>query len=187
MWKEGHWKLTVLGQVMKTLVLVGDELREEDGTLWMKLTFIPSGSSHKIENFSSNLDFYWAFLQRDGYGVVMNNGKKIILDTNDWISEEEYNIMNDKDPADDIPNSYQPKPDQIGKIVWLCGSTGMGKTTTAKILQAEKGFIYYEGDCFALCLALTPMWELHRKASHSLVRKLCLGSHKRGQKLSTLL
>ena len=151
MWKEGHWKLTVLGQVMKTLVLVGDELREEDGTLWMKLTFRPSGSSHKIENVSSNLDFYWAFLQRDGYGVVLNNGKKIILDTNDtldWISEEEYNIMNEKDPADDIPNSYQPKPDQIGKILWLCGSTGMGKTTTAKILQAEKGFVYYEGDCF---------------------------------------
>ena len=92
MWKEGHWKLTVLGQVMKTLVLVGDELREEDGTLWMKLTFRPSGSSHKIENVSSNLDFYWAFLQRDGFGVVMDDGKKIILDTNDtldWISEEE--------------------------------------------------------------------------------------------------
>ena len=123
MWKEGHWKLTVLGQVMKTLVLVGEELREEDGTLWMKLTFRPSGSSHKIENVSSNLDFYWAFLQRDGYGVVLNNGKKIILDTNDtldWISEEEYNIMNEKDPADDIPNSYQPKPDRENFVaLWL--------------------------------------------------------------------
>ena len=150
-WKEGHWKFTINGAVVKTLKLDGEEFREEDGTLWMKIKFLPSGSAEMIDNTTCNLELYWAMFERQGHGLVTEDGQKILLEntgTLDWISEEEYRIMNDKDPADDIPNTYNPKQDQAGTILWLCGSTGMGKTTTAKILQAEEGFIYYEGDCF---------------------------------------
>jgi len=151
-WKEGYWKFTINGAVLKTLKIDGEEIREEDGTLWMKIKFLPSGSAEMIDNATCNLELYWALFQEQGYGLVSEDGQTIMLDHKggvlDWISEEEYMIMNDKDPADDIPNSYNPNQDQIGNILWLCGSTGMGKTTTAKILQAEEGFVFYEGDCF---------------------------------------
>ena len=154
-WKEGHWKFTINGTVLKILKLAGDELWEEDGTLWMKIKFLPSGSAELIDNATCNLELYWAIFQRQGHGVVTEDGHRIMLDndgTLDWISEEEYMMMNDKDPANDIPNTYKYKKDDPGKILWLCGPTGIGKTTTAKILQADEGFIYYEGDCFILGL-----------------------------------
>ena len=122
---------------------------EEDGELWIKLK---SGTSpHKIDNASCNLEIFWAIYDRPGYGVVTGNGKKMMLDDGgvmDWMDEEEYRIINAKDPSDNIPNNYDPKPDQVGNILWLCGPTGIGKTTTAKLLQEEEGFVYYEGDCF---------------------------------------
>jgi len=149
--KEGFWKFTINGAVIKTLKLDGDEFREEDGTQWMKIKFLASGSGKMINNATCNLELYWALFQRQGHGLLAEDGHKIILDndgTLDWISEEEYVMMNDKEPADNIPNTYNPKHDQAGRILWLCGSTGIGKTSTAKILQAEEGFVFYEGDCF---------------------------------------
>merc|ERR1711874_291821 len=72
--------------------------------------------------------------------------------TLDWLDAEEYKIMTAKDPADNIPNDYEARPDQAGTMLWLSGATGLGKTSTAKLLQKEEGFIYYEGDCFVFGL-----------------------------------
>ena len=69
----------------------------------------------------------------------------------DWLYEEEYKDINDKEPSDD---NYDPKPDQIDNIFWLCGSTGMGKTKTDKLLHKEGVFVHYES---ALCTALIPL------------------------------
>ena len=40
-----------------------------------------------------------------------------------------------------------PKPDSPGKIVWLSGPPGAGKSTTAKMLAKKCGYAYYEADC----------------------------------------
>ena len=40
-----------------------------------------------------------------------------------------------------------PKPDAPGKIVWLSGPPGAGKSTTAKMLAKRCGYAYYEADC----------------------------------------
>ena len=37
----------------------------------------------------------------------------------------------------------------LGKILWLSGAPGMGKSTSAQILARENGYVYYEADCFA--------------------------------------
>ena len=37
-----------------------------------------------------------------------------------------------------------------GKVIWLCGAPGMGKSTSAQILGRDKGYVYYEADCFGL-------------------------------------
>ena len=35
-----------------------------------------------------------------------------------------------------------------GKLIWLSGAPGMGKSTSAQLLAREKGFVYYEADTF---------------------------------------
>ena len=79
-WKEGRWKFTINGTVLKILKLAGDELWEEDGTLWMKIKFLPSGSAELIDNATCNLELYWAIFQRQGHGVVTEDGHRIMLD-----------------------------------------------------------------------------------------------------------
>ena len=40
------------------------------------------------------------------------------------------------------------QPEKPGKIIWLTGAPGMGKSTSAQILGREHGHVYYEADCF---------------------------------------
>ena len=41
----------------------------------------------------------------------------------------------------------KPQPDKQGKIYWLSGPPGAGKSTTCQLMAREKGYIYYEADC----------------------------------------
>lgn len=43
---------------------------------------------------------------------------------------------------------YKLQPEQQGKLIWLCGAPGLGKSTSAQILGREHGYVYYEADCF---------------------------------------
>ena len=66
------------------------------------------------------------------------------------MDEEARNkLKNEKGPADNPPNSYNPQPKQAGLIIWI---SGMRKTTTARLLQEKKGFVNYKGDCFLMGL-----------------------------------
>ena len=40
--------------------------------------------------------------------------------------------------------------DQKGKIVWISGAPGAGKSTSAQLLGRDYGYVYYEGDCFGM-------------------------------------
>ena len=40
------------------------------------------------------------------------------------------------------------QPEKPGKIIWLTGAPGMGKSTSAQILGRDYGHVYYEADCF---------------------------------------
>ena len=69
------------------------------------------------------------------------------------IDEAEANALkeaaeDDKDPADAPPNHYTLRPGQVGKLVFISGAPGLGKSTTARRMMEKEGFVYYEGDCF---------------------------------------
>ena len=39
-----------------------------------------------------------------------------------------------------------PKPEKQGKIYWISGPPGAGKSTTCQLLGRKHGFVYYEAD-----------------------------------------
>ena len=41
---------------------------------------------------------------------------------------------------------YDPRPGKPGKIYWISGPPGAGKSTTCQILAQKYGFVYYEVD-----------------------------------------
>ena len=100
------------------------------------------------ENY--DVEVYYVHHDWRNHGVVSEDGKKItMMDGNimEWMDEEaKKNLIVEQDPADDPPNNYNKTT--MGKILWISGLSGMGKTTTAKILQSKEGFVNYEGDCF---------------------------------------
>merc|ERR1712179_823857 len=61
--------------------------------------------------------------------------------------------MNDFDPIEAPPGPYKVQPEKIhiyieGKVIWLTGAPGMGKSTSAQLLARNHGYVYYEADCF---------------------------------------
>merc|ERR1711971_226992 len=89
------------------------------------------------------------------HGVVIKDGTKFILETMmgvstlEWINEEEAErLANDGDPMDAPPSHYKIQPERQGRLIWITGPPGLGKSTSAQLLSREHGYVYYEGDCF---------------------------------------
>ena len=88
-------------------------------------------------------------------GIIHDEGRQVAMTGGigfhclQKITEEELEeLLNDCDPIEAPPGSYTVQPDKPGKIVWVTGAPGMGKSTTAQILGRLHGYVYYEADCF---------------------------------------
>ena len=54
-----------------------------------------------------------------------------------------------KEPPEPYSASpYKIEPERQGRLIWITGPPGLGKSTSAQLLSREHGFVYYEGDCF---------------------------------------
>jgi hypothetical protein len=91
------------------------------------------------------------------FGVISDDGLKITLKTimghdigiQEWMTEEEAaDFEAAKDPMEAPPHPYKEQLDNLGKFLWITGSPGLGKSTTAQLLARKAGYVYYEGDCF---------------------------------------
>jgi len=66
-----------------------------------------------------------------------------------WATPEEAEERAAKgDPIEAPPNHYKLEPERQGRLVWMTGAPGLGKSTTAQLLSREHGYVFYEGDCF---------------------------------------
>jgi len=66
-----------------------------------------------------------------------------------WVTEEEAReAANDGDPIEAPPSNYKLEPERQGKLLWITGAPGLGKSTTGQMLSRNHGFVFYEGDCF---------------------------------------
>ena len=52
-----------------------------------------------------------------------------------------------------------PKPGTSGKIIWLSGPPGAGKSTTCQLMARSNDYIYYEADC--VFEMVNPFTDLH--------------------------
>ena len=67
-----------------------------------------------------------------------------------WISEKGLmELKNSGDPADALPTHYKlQNPGKKGKLIWISGGPGLGKSTSGLVLARNFGYVYYEADAF---------------------------------------
>merc|ERR1711971_413712 len=66
-----------------------------------------------------------------------------------WVTEEEARqAAKDGDLIEAPPRNYKLEPGRQGKLLWITGAPGLGKSTTAQLLSRNHGYVFYEGDCF---------------------------------------
>jgi len=91
-------------------------------------------------------------------GMISADGLKITMKSMagvaklEWVTEEEMAaIEEDGDPIEAPPGPYKVQPDNLGKLLWITGAPGLGKSTSAQLLGRSFGYVYYEADCFGAC------------------------------------
>ena len=88
-------------------------------------------------------------------GVISKDGKLIYsrgmwndVEPLKWFSNEDLKeLADDRDPKDFPSCPYPIQPENQGKLVWLSGPPGAGKSTTGQLMSKEAGFVYFEADC----------------------------------------
>ena len=167
-WVDGLYSHSKEGRVIWTVDIKGGEghmtapgqEEEQEGRMALRLRsgVFPNADRRGLEGTAQDyydVEIYDVLRERESHGVVSEGGKKITLmngDLLELLDDEGIEKLKSRDPADNPPNNYTPQPDKMGPIFWISGMAGMGKTTTARILQEQEGFVNYEGDCFLMSL-----------------------------------
>ena len=117
-------------------------------------------ASEKLQNAGQKKLCNVQFDYEDGpwkeKGIMNSEGTKITfiepdgnVDEFQWKSPEEIqNVLDSREPIEDRKHFYKIQPENQGKLIFLTGSPGCGKSSTALKLAQKSGFVFYEGDCF---------------------------------------
>ena len=163
-WRDGKYKVkdsgldtvTIIG---KKLVSNGSSDLDHEGATLKYGNFgeadakIVEKTGEKYYNLEVRHDF--AGKEMVDYGVLMDGGTTMVnkgwggVYTLVWITDEEAEQMaKDGDPIDAPSNQYKVEPKRQGRLIWITGPPGLGKSTSAQLLSREHGYVFYESDCF---------------------------------------
>ena len=106
-----------------------------------------------------------AVLSEDGKRLTFYGGSRAV-DFFEWMSEEQVSELKESgDPVDALPNHYKIQPENQGKLLWLSGAPGLGKSVSGHILSKNADYVYYEADAFMN--HLNPYIPLEADVDHS--------------------
>ena len=89
-----------------------------------------------------------AVVSEDGTTLALY-GLAHCVDAFTWMSKDEVEkFMKTGDPHDAMPHHYKEQPENQGRLLWLSGAPGLGKSTSGLLLARRQNFVYYEADCF---------------------------------------
>ena len=88
--------------------------------------------------------------------VLSDDGKRLThygmahgVDEFTWMSDEEAEqFINSGEPVEQPTCPYKIQPENQGKLLWLSGAPGLGKSTSGLLLARNFGYVYYEADAF---------------------------------------
>ena len=160
-WRDGNYRVKDGGNDIITIA--GEKLTTNGSTFGAKLKYGSFGEAdskivemtggEKYYNLESTYDVVGK--EMADYGVLVDNGTTIVfkgmmgITTLVWITEEEAEQMaNDTDSMEAPTSHYKVEPERQGRLIWITGPPGLGKSTSAQLLSREHGYVYYEGDCF---------------------------------------
>lgn len=169
-WEDGDYKVVFAGKIHMFAKIVGQDVEflGDEGNVRNKVV-LKSGEFKEADKYileTTGAKNYNILMQdpliaeSDSFGVLSDGGRMMTVKgshgmvfTMEWVEEANAKelkeaILNEKDPADAPPNHYNLRPGQAGKLVWISGAPGSGKSSTARRMMETKGFVYYEGDCF---------------------------------------
>merc|ERR1719427_995517 len=121
----------------------------------VKLTISLVGDEEEAEETKKEEPEKVKKMEFSDLGVFYDGGRKCSMKGMAGVSglvkiteDDLERIMNDFEPMEAPPGPYKVQPEKKGKIIWLTGAPGMGKSTSAQLLARNHGFVYYEADCF---------------------------------------
>ena len=89
---------------------------------------------------------HWGYVGEQKYGVMSDDGKTIYfwglwndLECYKWQSETDMKTLTeDRDPFFEPTCHYKIEPENPGKLVWLSGTPGSGKSTLCNVISGKK-------------------------------------------------
>ena len=108
----------------------------------------------KKNNFELNLSYWGGEIPIQTHGVITTDGEKIFfwgawndIECHTWQSESDLKMLaEDRDSILEPACNYKIQPENQGKLVWLTGTPGAGKSTVGHLMSKESDYVFYEGD-----------------------------------------
>ena len=79
-------------------------------------------------------------ISEDGEHIYTSNSKN--SDHFKWISDDDFTkFLESRDPMEAPSCPYKIQPENQGKLVWLSGPPGVGKSTTGQLLAKKANYV----------------------------------------------
>ena len=130
---------------------------DDDGVTYKKLKFLDSedDASKPISLIGGENNTVYVTLEGQTFTAQISKDKKTItaalpFPTLKWITPEEAEIIGNRKKESVLAPSvpYPLRPGKLGKIAYLTGPPGSGKSTIAGHIAKQDSWVFYEGDGF---------------------------------------